>query len=80
MTPQQTLIPGGAPSQQQLSMDPSLSAYRTTTTKPIIASTNCPPLSSIPVNCQTQPTLPINATVSQQLPGTGPVNIDLGRQ
>lgn len=77
MTPQQT-VQTGVSSQQQLSIDPSLSVYRTTTTKPIVATTSCTTVSSIPVNCQ-QPTIPINATVQQQLPGIGPINIDLGK-
>ena len=78
MTPQQTTVPGP---QQQLSIDPSLTVYRTTATTPIVTQTNCTTVSSIPVNCpQQQPIIPINATVQQQLPGIGPINIDLGKE
>ena len=80
MNPQQSLP---CVSTQGMAIDPALNVYCNSSPKPIVAPTHIgTPVSSIPVTCpQQQPIMQsINSTpVQQQLPGTGPVNIDLGK-
>ena len=67
---------------QDLPIDPALSIYCNSPTKPVQVSTNIAgtTVSSIPVGCrQQQSAIPISAPQQQpQIPGTGPINIDLG--
>ena len=69
MAPQQQTLAPSVTSQQLTMNNPSLSVYANSSTKP-----NVEPR-------QQQPPLgmPINATVQPQMPGTGPINIDLGK-
>ena len=69
LTPQQQTLAPSVTSQQLTMNNPSLSVYGNSSTKPNIN------------HLQQQPALgmPINATAQPQMPGTGPINIDLGK-
>ena len=78
MARQQT-IPGMPP--HELPIEQSMNIYSSTKHIPVttnVVGTTVPPT---PVNCpQPQSVMPINAPHQQQIPGTGPINIDLGMQ
>jgi hypothetical protein len=80
MSPQQPIT---CMSSQELPMDPALSIYCNSPTKPVQVSTNVAGTTMSPIvvsSRQQQSVMPISAPQQQQqIPGTGPVNIDLGK-